>query len=233
MAREIQWALRNHCKASAEPGAKTLQPLLHARKSMTRMQVTNHVLQEPRINELGLNVMSKKPRKDVEIVQSLAMKSYQGSGGKSNCSCCPVIDRGCYNPLRLWRQESQQNDRGGFWAKTLLTYPSEKYEFGNWDDDIPNIWKNNSHVPVTTNQIGQHSPLQSSTEVQVTLLTLPSVIHHITTPLAFGICDSWTPGFAREFRWEFHPSRQHGKIMGVTEKVMDNMMVSSKRSWII
>ena len=23
----------------------------------------------------------------------------------------------------------------------------------NWDDDIPNIWKNNSHVPVTTNQI--------------------------------------------------------------------------------
>ena len=22
-----------------------------------------------------------------------------------------------------------------------LTYPSEKYEFGNWDDDIPNIWK--------------------------------------------------------------------------------------------
>ena len=22
------------------------------------------------------------------------------------------------------------------------TYPSEKYEFVNWDDDIPNIWKN-------------------------------------------------------------------------------------------
>jgi hypothetical protein len=23
-----------------------------------------------------------------------------------------------------------------------LTYPSEKYEFVSWDDDIPNIWKN-------------------------------------------------------------------------------------------
>ena len=25
-------------------------------------------------------------------------------------------------------------------------YPSEKYEFVNWDDDIPNIWEN-KHVP--------------------------------------------------------------------------------------
>ena len=23
----------------------------------------------------------------------------------------------------------------------------------NWDDDIPNIWENKSHVPVTTNQV--------------------------------------------------------------------------------
>jgi len=27
------------------------------------------------------------------------------------------------------------------------TYPSEKYEFVSWDDDIPNIWKNKSNVP--------------------------------------------------------------------------------------
>ena len=26
-------------------------------------------------------------------------------------------------------------------------YPSEKYECVSWDDDIPNIWKNNPHVP--------------------------------------------------------------------------------------
>ena len=25
--------------------------------------------------------------------------------------------------------------------------PSEKYEFVSWDDKIPNIWKNNQHVP--------------------------------------------------------------------------------------
>ena len=28
---------------------------------------------------------------------------------------------------------------GGF---NMLTYPSETYEFVNWDDDIPNIWEN-------------------------------------------------------------------------------------------
>ena len=31
----------------------------------------------------------------------------------------------------------------GWW----YTYPSEKYEFVSWDDDIPNIWKNNPNVP--------------------------------------------------------------------------------------
>ena len=34
----------------------------------------------------------------------------------------------------------------GWW----LTYPSEKYDFVTWDDDIPNIWKKNvpNHQPV-------------------------------------------------------------------------------------
>jgi hypothetical protein len=28
------------------------------------------------------------------------------------------------------------------------TYPSEKYDFVSWDDDIPNIWgKNPNHQP--------------------------------------------------------------------------------------
>ena len=31
----------------------------------------------------------------------------------------------------------------GLW----YTYPSEKYELVSWDDEIPNIWKNRSHVP--------------------------------------------------------------------------------------
>jgi len=27
------------------------------------------------------------------------------------------------------------------------TYPSEKYEFVSWDDDIHTIWKNKKNVP--------------------------------------------------------------------------------------
>jgi hypothetical protein len=42
----------------------------------------------------------------------------------------------------------EKTTRTGWW----LTYPSEKYEFVSWDDDIPNIWKNplksiKIHVP--------------------------------------------------------------------------------------
>ena len=34
-------------------------------------------------------------------------------------------------------------DLVGGWA----TYPSEKYELVNWDDEIPNVWENKIHVP--------------------------------------------------------------------------------------
>jgi hypothetical protein len=26
-------------------------------------------------------------------------------------------------------------------------YPSEKYDFVSWDDEIPNMWKNKKNVP--------------------------------------------------------------------------------------
>ena len=45
----------------------------------------------------------------------------------------PVIKRGNGNPPIIT----------GWW----YTYPSEKYEFVSWDDEIPNIWENKSHVP--------------------------------------------------------------------------------------
>ena len=32
---------------------------------------------------------------------------------------------------------SHYEKQTGWW----LTYPSEKYEFVSWDDEIPNIWK--------------------------------------------------------------------------------------------
>ena len=33
------------------------------------------------------------------------------------------------------------------------SYPSEKYEFVSWDDEIPHIWKNNPFMFQTTNQL--------------------------------------------------------------------------------
>jgi len=42
------------------------------------------------------------------------------------------------------------------------TYPSEKYEFVSWDDDIPNRWKNKIHVP-------SHQPDYVDTSYRTTL----------------------------------------------------------------
>ena len=39
-----------------------------------------------------------------------------------------------------------------------LSHPSEKYEFVSWDDDIPNIWKNNLNVP-------NHQPDENFTSI--------------------------------------------------------------------
>ena len=35
---------------------------------------------------------------------------------------------------------------GCFWL-VVEPYPSEKYQFVSWDDEIPNVWKNNPNVP--------------------------------------------------------------------------------------
>ena len=56
------------------------------------------------------------------------------------------------------RMVMSQLQEVNFWVETLFFWdglanlvgglnPSEKYEFVNWDDDIPNVWKNKSHVP--------------------------------------------------------------------------------------
>ena len=42
--------------------------------------------------------------------------------------------------------------RMGYITGWWLTYPSEKYEFVSWDDDIPNIWKVIKFMFQTTNQ---------------------------------------------------------------------------------
>ena len=37
----------------------------------------------------------------------------------------------------------------------VVDLPSEKYEFVSWDDELPKIWKNKSHVP-------NHQPVNES-----------------------------------------------------------------------
>ena len=45
-----------------------------------------------------------------------------------------------------------------WWSGWWLTYPSEKYEFVSWDDDIPNIWKVIKNVPNHQPVIHGHWP---------------------------------------------------------------------------
>ena len=55
----------------------------------------------------------------------------------------------------------------GWW----LTYPSETYEFVNWDDDIPNRWKNNPNVPNHQPDLfAQHKDLISQDSQEKNLL---------------------------------------------------------------
>ena len=54
----------------------------------------------------------------------------------------------------IWLMMVNNNLVGG-WA-----YPAEKYEFVNWDDEIPNIWKNKIHVP-NHKSIGFENPLST------------------------------------------------------------------------
>ena len=56
-----------------------------------------------------------------------------------------------YSPGRASERESEVTSWkfSGWW----YTYPSEKYEFVSWDDDIPNIWKVIKFMFQTTNQM--------------------------------------------------------------------------------
>ena len=60
------------------------------------------------------------------------------------------------------------------------TYPSEKYEFLSWDDDIPNIWKKKKNVP-------NHQPLLLYPKI----LQFDTVYHHFPLQV-WGIRHFWT-----------------------------------------
>ena len=62
-----------------------------------------------------------------------------------------------------------------YWL-VVSTYPSEKYEFVSWDDDIPNIWKN-KNVP-------NHQPVEDGRLIithmrTMVLVYLPTKLGHL------------------------------------------------------
>ena len=59
--------------------------------------------------------------------------------------CAASHERSCIRAKRtaVWAMEPSTGDRRTIWGPGWwLTYPSEKYEFVSWDDDMPNICKN-------------------------------------------------------------------------------------------
>jgi len=48
-------------------------------------------------------------------------------------------------------------------ARWWLTYPSEKYEFVSWDDEIPNMMGKIKAMFQTTNQIGVDCLISTAT----------------------------------------------------------------------
>jgi len=64
------------------------------------------------------------------------------------------------NPLQILMCEWPNGNFHGDQLIWLVVepYPSEKYEFVSWDDDILNIWKNNPNVPNHQPDVLVHYP---------------------------------------------------------------------------
>ena len=66
----------------------------------------------------------------------------------------------------------------GWW----YTYPSEKYEFVSWDDDIPNMWKNkkcSKHQPVCVYIYVYYTHHYNSLYLSSISSVSPLFIHHL------------------------------------------------------
>ena len=75
----------------------------------------------------------------------------------SNSSCCAAmwqfIAPGWRRDARSYRETgSDRRSMTGWW----FSHPSEKYEFVNWDDEIPNISGKMKHGNQSTNQMTKH-----------------------------------------------------------------------------
>ena len=61
-----------------------------------------------------------------------------------------VLNRAKHEPIRVGSAQGWLSSYKHVWLGVWI--PPKNMNV-NWDDDIPNLWKNKSHVPVTTNQI--------------------------------------------------------------------------------
>jgi hypothetical protein len=82
-----------------------------------------------------------------EVILLYKPKIRRIHGGFGRCSIVDYLnifeyERAGHSPARL-------DIMSGWWD----TYPSEKYDFVSWDDDIPNIWKVINFKFQTTNQM--------------------------------------------------------------------------------
>ena len=80
----------------------------------------------------------------------LDFSSYIAWWSKTMCSTSTRLTTAVRNQdfpicllLKIYSTSSISKITSGWW----YTYPSKKYEFVSWDDEIPNIWKNKIHVP--------------------------------------------------------------------------------------
>ena len=79
-------------------------------------------------------------------------------------------------------------------------YPSEKYDFVSWDDDIPNIWKNKIQVP-------NHQP--EKIDLRWPRWNRPPYIrHHFVFP---------------EMRWPWGVEHCYGPVMDRSKDVVQSM----------
>ena len=73
------------------------------------------------------------------------------------------------NPITSPRNPIESHT--GWW----LTYPSEKYEFVSWGDEIPNIWKNEVYI-------WNHQPVQDGAPQWCLLVYNPREYYILNLP---------------------------------------------------
>ena len=91
----------------------------------------------------------KHPNIQKPVIFPYSAATYTQHTGRASSEALAVLAG-----TQTWRVEDFHSPSNWFefWhSGWWYSDPSEKYEFVNWDDDIPNIWENKSHVPVTTN----------------------------------------------------------------------------------